>query len=144
MSILTKLLGDLQKGKPVAPPAAPPPLQMESHPFELPVPYALEEMPRTFLHLLKVSPDIPPQIRGAIEVWLQEYDERMLAFLHQKYGQGVDQLADAITRQVMNQMHAHVDNQARAVERDVLDDLEKQLREEGVEGDGEARSDGTA
>jgi hypothetical protein len=125
----------LQQGKPVPPPAAPPPANMEPTPFELPVPYALEEMPRTFLHLLKISPEVPPQIKSYIDTWLQDFDNRMVEYMHQRYGEGVDQVMDMITRSVMNQQHEHVQSEAKKEEADVLAEFEKQLRGEDPGGE---------
>lgn len=143
---ITKLINDkvnaylvkMQEGKPVQPPTAPPPFNMEPVPFELPVPYALEEMPRTFLHLLKISPDVPDQVKRWIETWLADFDERLVSYMHQRYGEGVDQVMDMITRSVMNQQHEHTKAEAKKEENDVLSELEKQLGHLGEDPGGEA------
>lgn len=136
-------INNWHKGKPVNPPAAPPPVNMEPHPFELPVPYALEEMPRTFLHLLKISPEVSPQVKQYITTWLDDFDQRLVAYMHTKYGEGVDQVMDMITRGVMNQQHNAAEANAKATETDVLAHLEAQLKEPDSDGEAEP-GNGTA
>jgi hypothetical protein len=127
-SKVNEFFAKLQQGRPVDPPSAPPPTHMDPVPFELPIPYALEEMPRTFLHLLKISPEVSPQVRSYIDTWLTDFDEKIVSYMHQRYGDGVDQVMDMITRSVMNQQHEQTQEAAKAEENDVLADLEKQLR----------------
>lgn len=130
MGALAKWVGKLHTGKPVEPPTAPPPINMESTPFELPVPYALEEFPRTFLHLLLVAKDTPPQLKQDIQTWLTDYEEKLMTYMHTRYGEGADQVMDMITRSVMQQQHMVAAAKNKAAENDILSDLEKQLKED--------------
>lgn len=130
MGALTKWVNKLHAGKPVEPPTAPPPINMESTPFELPVPYALEEFPRTFLHLLLVAKDTPPQLKQDIQTWLTDYEEKLMTYMHTRYGEGADQVMDMITRSVMQQQHMTATAKNKAAENDILSDLEKSLKED--------------
>jgi hypothetical protein len=130
MGALAKWVGKLHTGKPVEPPTAPPPINMESTPFELPVPYALEEFPRTFLHLLLVAKDTPPQLKQDIQTWLTDYEEKLMTYMHTRYGDGADQVMDMITRSVMQQQHMTAAAKNKAAENDILSDLEKSLKED--------------
>ena len=139
MGYLADRIAKLHRGKPVLPPAAPPPINMESTPFELPVPYALEEFPRTFLHLLLVSKETPDLLKKDIQTWLTDYEERLMTYMHQRYGDGVDQVMDMITRSVMQQQHQTAKAQQTAAANDILADLERQMKE----GDGGEAGDGS-
>lgn len=130
MGALAKWVAKLHTGKPVEPPTAPPPNNMESTPFELPVPYALEEFPRTFLHLLLVAKDTPPQLKQDIQTWLTDYEEKLMTYMHTRYGDGADQVMDMITRSVMQQQHMVAAAKNKAAEADILSDLEKSLKED--------------
>jgi hypothetical protein len=139
MGFLADQIAKLHKGKPVQPPSAPPPNNMESTPFELPVPYALEEFPRTFLHLLLVSKETPELLKRDIKTWLDDYETKLMDYMHTRYGEGADQVMDMITRSVMQQQHAAAAAQTKAAENDILANLEKSLEAD----DGEAGA-GTA
>lgn len=130
MGWLATKITKLHEGKPVLPPSAPPPINMESTPFELPVPFALEEFPRTFLHLLLVSKDTPEQLKKDIKTWLDDYEERLMTYMHQRYGEGADQVMDMITRSVMQQQHMTAAAKNKAAENDILANLEAQLKED--------------
>ena len=140
MGYVADLIGKLHKGKPVLPPAAPPPVNMEATPYELPVPYALEEFPRTFLHLLLVSKETPEILKRDIKTWLDDYEQKLMTYMHTRYGEGVDQVMDMITRSVMQQQHAVAAAHNKAAENDVLAHLEQQMKEHdgGEAGDGPA------
>lgn len=121
----------MEKGKPVQPPSAPPPqANYKAHPFELFVPYATQEFARTFIHLLKVSPETPPHLRQMIEVWVAEYDRQLFAWLEQHYGPGVNRVADVITRQVMTAQQIRADMEAKQAVDSEISDLETQFKEE--------------
>lgn len=140
MGIVTDLVGKLHRGKPVQPPSAPQPYNMQSTPFELPVPYALEEFPRTFLHLLLVSKETPEILKKDIKTWLDDYEQKLMEYMHTRYGEGADQVMDMITRSVMQQQHQAAKAQQNAAANDILADLERQMKEDS----GEEGSDSTA
>jgi hypothetical protein len=132
---LDAIVQKLEKGKPVPAPAAPPPQSnYTAHPFELFIPYATEEFARTFLHLLKVSPEMPPHLQQMIEVWLNDYDERLFDWLRTHYGPGVDRVADVITRQVMVAQQLRADSEAKAAVDNEISDLESQFKTEDGNG----------
>lgn len=139
MGYVAKLVEKLHQGKPVQPPAAPPPLNMEPIPYELPVPYSLEEFPRTFLHLLLVTKETPDLLKRDIKTWLDDYEQKLKSYMEARYGEGVEQVMDMITRAVMQQQHAVAAAHNRAAENDVLANLEEQLKEDES---GEAGSNG--
>lgn len=143
MGTLANLAGKLHRGKPVAPPAAPPPNNMQVTPFELPIPYALEEFPRTFLHLLVESKETPDALKRDIQVWLDDFEQKLLEYMHTRYGDGADQVMDMITKSVMQQQHEQAKAHADAATNDILADLERQMNfDEG--GDSGEASDGPA
>jgi hypothetical protein len=132
--VIKEFLAKLQKGKPIPPPAAPPPLNLAPAPFELPIPYALEEFPRTFLHFIKDDKGTPPQLKAMITTWLEDFDTRLVQYMHQRYGEGVSQVMMMITEGVRTQQAMTAEARDKATETDVLADLEKSLREETGEG----------
>lgn len=139
MNTLNKLVGKLHRGKPVAPPTAPPPNNVQATPFELPVPFALEEFPRTFLHLLLVSKKTPEILKRDIKTWLDDYEQKLMDYMHTRYGDGADQVMDMITRSVMQQQHLQAKQQQNAAANDILADLERQMQEGDTgEDDGSA------
>lgn len=126
---LVSLSAKMEAGKPVQPPAAPPPqANYQAHPFELFVPYATEEFARTFIHLLKVSPETPDHLKQMITVWVDEYDQKLFTWLSEHYGPGVERVADVITRQVMTAQHQHADQQAKMAVDSEISDLESQFK----------------
>lgn len=132
-----KLLAGLHRGKPVEPPAAPPPMNMESSPFELPIPYAMEEFPRTFLHLLLVSNETPELLKRDIKTWLDNFEAKLMTYMHSRYGEGVNQVMEMISTSVMQQQQREANMLNKAAEQDILANLEAQLKEDGggEEGD---------
>ena len=127
---LIALAAQMEKGKPVQPPAAPPPqANYQAHPFELFVPYATEEFARTFLHLLKVSPEMPEHLQKMITVWLDDYDTRLIDWLRGHYGPGVDRVADLITRGVMQAQANHAETEAKTAVDNQISDLETQFKD---------------
>lgn len=129
--MIEKFLARLHVGKPVQPPAAPPPLHIEQAPFSLPVPFALEEFPRTFLHLLKTSDQVPAPVKQMITLWLEDFDKRLMDYMHQYYGESVDHIAIQISASVMTQQANYTKTMADNTERDVIEEMEKRLNEEG-------------
>ena len=132
---LIALSARMEKGKPVQPPAAPPPqANYQAHPFELFVPFASQEFARTFIHLLKVSPEIPPHIRLAIETWLEEYDRQIFSWLKAHYGPGVGRVADSITKQVMVAQRTRAESEAKQAVNNEIADLEERFNQEPPDG----------
>lgn len=128
--IVRKVLADLQKGKPVPPPAAPPPqANYRMHPYELFVPYSTEEFARTFIHLLKTSPEVPEEIRNMIAVWVEQYDQQLMEWLNKHYGPGVNSVADVITKQVMVTQRMRAESEAKREVDTQISDLEAQFKE---------------
>lgn len=134
MNVLKRLFirfaAKMEKGRPVGPPSAPPPQDNYTpQPYELFLPYAIQEYPRTFLHLLKTSPELSEHLRQMVEVWLQSYDQMLYDWLQNAYGPGVGRIADTITRQVMQQQQMQAESEAKRAVDNQISDLETQFKD---------------
>jgi hypothetical protein len=136
-NMLLARLNNAQKGKPLPPPAAPPPQDnVRFRPMELYVPYRVAEFPRTFLHMLAKSNDVPPEVRALITEWLNEYDQKLNKYMHDRYGDGVSALTNTITRRVMEDQNNAAQREVNRLTDNTIEALEKQFEQDnGDESD---------
>ncbi|ABE67677.1 hypothetical protein Wildcat_72 [Mycobacterium phage Wildcat] len=131
MSLWSKFHDFMEHGRPVPPPAAPPPGPgFVPQQFSLYVPFWLQENVRITMRMLGQNSQVSPEMREYVNAWLDEYDAQLMEWLKESYGEGVGALADTITRDVFEQQKKAADEGMQAHVDEAIQNLEEQFRDD--------------
>lgn len=96
-------------------------------PGNIQLPLVLAEQARTFLSWLGQHSELPEDQKKAINEWVENYNAKVLAYIHDKYGHYVMIMANEVSKQVGEQFQEEMNQACDRVTNDYLKQLDKDI-----------------
>lgn len=99
-------------------------------PQNIQLPLALAEQARTFLAWLGQYSVIPEAQRTAINEWVDQYNTKVLRYIHERYGHYAMIMANELSKQVGDEFFAAMNQSCATAQQDLFDRLEAEMRDD--------------
>lgn len=99
-------------------------------PGNIQLPLALAEQARTFLAWLGQYSTIPDAQRNEINEWVDQYNAKVLRYIHERYGHYAMIMANELSKQVGEEFVESMNRSCHKAQQDMFDRLEAEMRDD--------------
>lgn len=99
-------------------------------PGNIQLPLALAEQARTFLSWLGQYSEIPDAQKKAINEWVEQYNTKVLSYVHDRYGHYVMIMANEVSKRVGDEFMAAMNRSCDKAQDEMFDRLEAEMRDD--------------